>query len=150
MARLPGAPMSNLWATAIISYDEEHEDHALHPAFEAAGIKHAPCAFSRCPDMDFEHSDAFDRAETHLYNEKENLPVEHIDLSKPIYGFEATADLHTLRRYTAHPESREGLPIVFRHQGKHFILNGHHGLAGALRRGDSGADVHMIDLDKES
>ena len=141
--------MSLLWKVAVSLDDEEHHEHALHPAFEAAGIKPAPCGFSRCPDMDFDHSDAFDLAETHLHDKGEHLPVERIDLAKPLYGFEATADMHTMRRYQSHPETRRGLPIVFRNEGKHFIMNGHHGLAGALRRGDSHADVHMIDLDKD-
>lgn len=158
--------MSILWVVATAMEDEPHEKHALHPAFKAAGIKEAPCGFSRCPDQDFEHSKVFDKAENRLYDSippvedaradwwpseerKTNLPVEHLDLSKPLHGFESTADLHTLRRYTNHPEARTGIPIVFRHQGKHFIMNGHHGLSGALRRGDAHADVHMIDLDKE-
>jgi hypothetical protein len=141
--------MSLLWVVAAYPYSEDHDEHVMHPTFEAAGLKHAPCSFTRCSDFDQDHSDAFDRAETNLYDLKQKLPVESMDLSKPLYGFEPTCDLHTLRRYTAHPESRKGLPIVFRHQTKTYILNGHHGLAGALRRGDSHADVHMIDLDKD-
>jgi hypothetical protein len=154
--------MSLLWKTAVALEDEEHDRHGLHPAFKAAGVKEAPCGFSRCPDMDFEHSDAFDRASIRNWHSQgiddsgdasswhtSDLPVEHLDLSKPLYGFEHTCDLHTLRRYIDHPQARKGLPTVFRHSGEHYVMDGHHGLAGALRRGDSGADVHMIDLDKE-
>jgi hypothetical protein len=142
--------MSNLWVrVAVSSYDEPHDQHTLHPSFAAAGIKEAPCAASYCPDVDWDHSDAFDRAEHTMFTGKGDLPVEHLDLTKPLHGFETTCDMHTLRRYTHHPESRKGLPTVFRHQGKAYVMNGHHGLAGALRRGDTGADVHMIDLDKE-
>ena len=72
-----------------------------------------------------------------------------MDLSKPLYGFEARASETTIAEYTRQPERRRGTPSVFRHQGKHYIMNGHHGLAGALRRGDSHADVQMIDLDKD-
>lgn len=153
--------MSNLWVKVARadgdddfnpSLDEKHHQHSLHPAFAAAGIKEAPCGFSRCPDMDFDHSDAFDRAETKGYEHYEggtSPPTEHLDLSKPLHGFEPTCDMHTLRRYTHHPETRKGLPTVFRHQGGHYIMNGHHGLSGALRRGDTHMDVHMIDLDQE-
>ena len=82
-------------------------------------------------------------------DEYEKPPVERIDLSKPLYGFENNCHPSVLSKYTAHPEARRGRPYVFRHQGKHYIMDGHHGLAGALLRGDSHADVHMIDLDKD-
>lgn len=151
--------MSNLWVKVAVddepdfsySKGEEHYKHALHPAFEAAGIRHAPCAASYCPDVDHKHADAFDRAEEQVFDglKHRDLPVEHMDLSKPLYGYETTADMHTIRRYTHHPQTRKGLPTVFRHEGGHYIMDGHHGLSGALRRGDTHTDVQMVDLDKE-
>lgn len=145
--------MSNLWVkVAVDDDDDDYEHRHLHPSFETAGIKKAPCGFSLCPDKDPDHVDAFDRAEEQVFDHREkhqDLPVERIDLAKPLYGYESRADMHTIRRYTRHPETRKGIPTVFRHHDKHYIVNGHHGLAGALRRGDSHADVQMIDLDKE-
>ena len=62
--------MSLLWVTAASHknppWEEEHRKHVLHPTFEAAGLRDAPCAASYCTDMDEDHSAAFDRAETHL------------------------------------------------------------------------------------
>lgn len=132
--------------------NETHDDHPLNPAFEAAGIKHAPCAYSLCDDHDPDHSDTFDRAEEVAFRHRRSgtmPPVERVDLSKPVHGFEPTADMHTLRRYMADPTSRGSHPVWFRHDGKHYIFNGHHGTAAAMHRGDSHLDVHMIDLDKE-
>ena len=145
--------MSNLWVVAAhknpLGY-EDHDRHPMHPMFEAAGIKHAPCGSSYCYDMDRDHSDVFDRASTRANDrDGERPPVERIDLSKPLYGYEDNCYLGTLGKYTAHPEARRGLPFVFRYNDKHYILDGHHGLSGALLRGDSHADVHMIDLDKD-
>lgn len=147
--------MSLLWAQAATvederyDGDEDHDDHALHPTFEAAGIKHSPCGFSRCPNQDFEHSDAFDEAETRMFNGV-RMPVKHLDLTKPVYGFEHTADMHTLRAYTRDPGARKGLPVVFQHQGRQHIMNGHHGIAAAMLRGDSSIPVHHINLDQEN
>lgn len=133
--------------------EEPHDYHALHPAFEAAGIKHAPCGYTRCDDHDGEHSDAFDEAERRSFDTHDSgkeLPREKVDLSKPVHGFESTADLHTLRKYTADPTTRPaGDPVWFRSKGKHYIFNGHHGTAAAMRRGDSHLHVRMIDLDKD-
>lgn len=149
--------MSTLWVEAVGSryederydgnLDEEHHEHALHPTFEAAGIRHSPCGFSRCPEQDFEHSDAFDRAEEISMNHGSHLPVKDLDLSQPVHGFEATADLHTLRRYRDNPSARRGLPVVFQHRGKQHIMNGHHGIAAAMMRGDGSIRVHHISLD---
>lgn len=154
--------MSLLWLRAKRSYDDEdsrpgtynevHDDHSLHPIFEAAGIKHAPCAYSLCDDFDHDHSDAFDDAETKAFRHRRAgtmPPVERVSLHEPVHGFEATCDRHTLAAYQAFPQSRDGHPIWFRHEGKHYIFNGHHGTAAAMRRGDSHLDVHMIDLDKD-
>lgn len=153
--------MSLLWTKVAKAYDDDwkttnetHDDHPLNPAFKAAGIKEAPCAFSLCDDHDPDHSDTFDRAETkafHTVDSGRSIPTERVDLSKPVYGFEPHADMHAIRRYTKHPESRPGgHPTWFRHNGEHYIFNGHHGTAAALRRGDSHLTVHMIDLDKDS
>lgn len=129
------------------NYAEDHNQHGMSPAFEAAGIKHAPCAFSLCNDVDWDHSDAFDEAEDRFF--KGQHEPHRLDLSQPVHGFEATADMHTLRRYTKHPESRGGNePSVFRFRGKTYIHNGHHGIAAALRRGDSHIDTAMVDLDQ--
>lgn len=138
--------MSLLW-TKVAAYAEDHDEHHLNPAFEAAGIKPGPCGFSLCHDADWDHSDAFDEAERRFFN-GEHKP-ERISLAEPVYGFEHTADMHTIRRYTKHPESRKGPITMFRHQGKHYLFNGHHGTAAALRRGDSHLDVEMVDLDKD-
>lgn len=130
------------------NYAEDHEQHSMNPAFEGAGIKHAPCAFSLCRDADQEHSDAFDEAEERFLNG--DFKHGDIDLTKPVYGFEATADMHTLRRYTKHPESRQGHPpSVFIHQGRQYIHNGHHGISGALRRGDTSIPGAIVNLDED-
>lgn len=140
--------MALLWTkVARSSLDETHDEHSLHPAFEAAGIKHAPCAFVRCDDYDDEHSSAFDRAETHFYNGEHHH--EDVDLSQPLYGFEPTCKMRTLRRFTTHPEDRPDDPCIFRHQGKHYVFDGHHGISGALRRGDKTMPMHVVDLDKD-
>lgn len=128
--------------------DEEHHAHALHPSFEAAGIRHSPCGFSRCPEQDFEHSDAFDRAEEISMRQGSRLPVKSLDLTGPVHGFETTADLHTLRQYRDNPGARRGLPVVFQHRGKQHIMNGHHGIAAAMLRGDQSTPVHHINLDE--
>ncbi len=76
--------------------------------------------------------------------------MERVDLSKPVHGMENLADLHTLRKYQHDSSNRKsGHPIWFRHRGQHHIMDGHHGTAAAMRRGDSHLDVHMIDLDKD-
>jgi hypothetical protein len=140
--------MALLWTkVARSSLDETHDEHSLHPAFEAAGIRHAPCAYVRCDDFDEAHSDVFDEAENRF--SEGHHQREDVDLSKPLYGFEPTCDMHTLRRYTKHPESRSGDPAIFRHQGKHYIFNGHHGISGALRRGDKTMPMDVVDLDKD-
>ena len=140
--------MSLLW-TKVASWridDEEHDEHAMHPSFEAAGLKHAPCAFVRCPEFDEEHSDAFDRAEERFFNGDHH--PENVDLSKPIYGFEPTCKMRTLRHFTDHPEARPQEPAIFRHQGKHYLFDGHHGVSAALRRGDKTMKMAVVDLDK--
>lgn len=131
--------------------EEEHDEHWLHPTFAAAGIKDSPCGYSRCTTQDEEHSDAFDDAERHMFHHGyDSVPVHHLDLKKTtLHGFEPTCDMHTLRKYIKDPTARQGLPMVFKHKGEHHIMNGHHGLAAALIRGDSHADVHLIDLDKD-
>ncbi len=153
--------MSLLWrvASALADHDsfhpddEEHHEHALHPSFAAAGLKQAPCTYSRCHDWDEEHSNAFDEAEGQSYEhwaDGTRPPVERVSLDKKPHGFEPVCDMHTLRKYTHSPESRKGgHPIWFRHKGEHYVMDGHHGTSAALRRGDSHLDVHMIDLDKD-
>lgn len=147
--------MSLLWRTAAWgdeSYDgdEDHPQHELYPAFEAAGIRHAPCMMSRCPDQDFDHTDVFDRAEMIHFDHRERgeeLPVRHIDLTKPVYGFEPTADMHQMRHYQRRGSAK--LPVVFQHQGQQYIMDGHHRVAAAMRRGDASMPVRHIDLDNE-
>lgn len=154
--------MSLLWTrvASTMAYDdprhphyEGHDDHTLHPIFAAAGMKPAPCTYTRCADWDEEHSNAFDEAEGRAYEawaDHKKPPVEHVDLSKPVHGFEPVCDRHTLLKYTADPTSRiGGHPVWFRHKGQHYVMDGHHGTAAALRRGDSHLAVHMIDLDKD-
>lgn len=146
--------MSLLWTKAIQSqYDEEHHEHSLHPLFHASGMKQAPCAYTRCSDWDKDHSDAFDEAEGRSYEmwaDNKRPPIERVDLSKGVHGFEPVCDHETLHRYTHSPETRKGgAPIWFRHKGEHYIMDGHHGTAAALHRGDTHLDVHMIDLDKD-
>lgn len=140
--------MSLLWVAARqaqAAYAEEHAEHDLHPAFAAAGIKTGPCAFPLCHDADDDHAEAYDEAERRGF--AGDYHRERIDLSQPLYGFEHTCDLHTLRRYTH--QAPEEPAFVFRHRGAHYIMNGHHRLAAALRRGDTHADVDMIDLDED-
>lgn len=132
--------------------NETHDDHPLNPTFQAAGIKPSPCGYSLCDDHDEHYSDAFDEAERRSFKSWEtgnHLPVERVSLKEPVHGFEPHCDVHTLLRYQRDPESRGSHPVWFRHEGKHYIFNGHHGTAAALRRGDSHLDVHMIDLDKD-
>lgn len=138
--------MSLLWVAARrahSAYAEDHTEHDLHPAFAAAGIVPSRCGFPLCHDVDYDHAEAFDEAERRGFEGKYH--PERISLAEPVHGFEHICDLHTLRRYTHEPPTEPAL--MFRHQGQHHILNGHHRLAAALRRGDSHADVDMIDLD---
>lgn len=153
--------MSLLWRTAAAlvddsyqPWDEEHHEHALSPVFEAAGIKHSPCAYTRCHGWHEDYSNAFDKAEEKGYEHYEkgtSPPIERVSLKEPVHGFEPTSDRSQMLAYQHFPEKMQKTPPTwFRHEGKHYIMDGHHRTAAAMRRGDSHLDVHMIDLDKDA
>lgn len=149
--------MSLLWVEAAHTDwdpDESHDWHRLHPAFEAAGIKPSPCNYTDCDQHDGEHSDAFDRADDINYENHQagrKAPVEHVDPKKdPIHGFESSGHPSLIRKYLKDPQSRSaGLPVAFRHQGNLHLIDGHHGTAAALHRGDARIPMHVIDLDHQ-
>jgi hypothetical protein len=157
--------MTLLWAKVAKYYDddehwlpmtphrEEHSEHALHPAFRDAGIKPSPCGYTLCDDFDQEHSDRVDEAERrsfHLREQGQRAPVRQVDLSTPIYGMENHVDHDTLDQYQADPSSRShGHPLLFQHGGAHYIIDGHHATAAAMRRGDHRLVAHVIDLDED-
>lgn len=74
---------------------------------------------------------------------KDRCPADHLYDEANTYWYKGKRDC---RKCRAAAEARRR---ARRHQSDQEGLNGHHGLSGALRRGDSHADVHMIDLDKE-
>lgn len=139
--------MSLLWLVAArSSLSEEHAEHAMHPYFAAAGITEAPCGYSLCDDVDQEHSERFDEAESRLFAGQASRA--NLDLSVPLHGFE-----HHLS-----PETRHGTdagraevhpPTVFRSGGQHYIMDGHNRLAAALLAGRSHHPVHLVDLDQK-
>lgn len=144
--------MTLLWAriAKITSpVQETHFEHRMSPVFEAAGLHHSPCADGTCDDYDPEHGWAFEAAFRALDRANEDgadLPVEHVD-PKSLHGFEPTADLHTLRRYTRQPP--EVPPTAFRHHGRLHLIDGHHRAAAAARRGDATTPVAVVaDFDR--
>jgi hypothetical protein len=153
--------MSLLWRVAKSYADDDDEDwslkeephdrHALHPMFEAAGIKSQPCAHYRCDEEDPEHSAAFDEAERRHFDRR-YTGMERFDLSQPVHGFEPTAMTRTLVAYEHFPDAPnvKKPPIYFRYKGQTHIMDGHHRTAAALRRGDSHINVKMIDLDADN
>jgi hypothetical protein len=64
---------------------------------------------------------------------------------------ESTAHPSVIRKYRRDPGSRPaGLPVAFRHKGTLHLMDGHHGTAAALHRGDNPIAMHVIDLDKDA
>jgi hypothetical protein len=149
--------MSLLWRVAksygdedLTIADESHDDHVLHPTFEAAGMRHSPCCYSRCEQQDLDHADAFDEAERRHFA-GETTP-ERLDLTKPIHGFESTADLHTLRAYRLFPDvPHVQRPVkAFRFKGQVHLMDGHHRTAARMFNGEPHVDSDMADLDADN
>lgn len=155
--------MSLLWKTAM-AFDPEghsitsetHNDHLLAKEFRDAGMKQSPCTAKWCNAYDKSHADAQDRAEGKVLfkRDREAAWTDHdLDLKKPVYGMEASANPVTLENYQKNPGSRRsegsGQAWAFRHRGKIHLQNGHHGVAAAMLRGDSHYPIKLVDLDKE-
>lgn len=132
--------------------DETHEDHQLNPVFEAAGIKHSPCADQTCERYDDDHGDDFEEAFRRLDEANRtgaHIPIERVDTRvTPLHGFEPTADMHQLRHYMR--QQADVPPTAFRSGGKLHLIDGHHRAAAALRNGNQHVDTAIIDLDRKS
>jgi len=138
--------MSLLWAKVASRFAEEHDEHAMHPYFRAAGIKESPCGYRLCSDHDEDHGDAFDEAEARQWNGG-GTPHD-LDLRQPVHGFESGLSEETANILPAQRPAKQP-PVVFRHKGQVHIMDGHNRLADALLRGQSHYPVVMHDLDKD-
>jgi hypothetical protein len=136
--------MSLLWVKAVYDMsDEVHADHALAPLFRDAGIKEAPCTNSACKQYDKAADDRLWAGDDHPTH-KEMIDLKHT----PIYGFECHADPNTIAHYIRHPKSHAHGPVVIRDGGAHYIVDGHHSIAGAMYQGDDKTMANVIDLDR--